>query len=81
MLHFPDWLLKRDWALMKSVPDHQKVMLLLGWAGRLGMHRGEIGSLVDLPAETLDGLLYALVRSGEVSLTNERGYRVYRRLM
>jgi DNA-binding IclR family transcriptional regulator len=73
--------MKRDWKLMKSLPAHQRLMLLLGWAGRLGMHRGEIGSMVDLPADTLDGLLDALVRSGELSLTNERGYRIYRRLL
>ncbi|MGO8751957.1 MAG: hypothetical protein ACLQNE_38935 [Thermoguttaceae bacterium] len=66
---------------MKSLPAHQRLMLLLGWAGRLGMHRGEIGTLVDLPAETLDGLLDALVRSGELSLSVERGFRVYRRLL
>ncbi len=81
MIHFPDWLLKRDWALFKTLPDHQKVMLALGWAARLGMHRGEIGSLLGLPAETLDELLDALVRSGELSLRYEGGYRVYRRLM
>jgi hypothetical protein len=81
MIHFPDWLIKRDWALMKSVPDHQKVMLALGWAGRSGLHRGEIGSMVHLPADVLEELLDSLVRSGEVSLAVERGFRVYRRLM
>jgi hypothetical protein len=73
--------MKRDWTLMKSLPAHQRLMLLVGWAGRLGMSRGEIGSMVDLPADTLDDLLDALVRSGEIALSVERGYRVYRRLM
>jgi hypothetical protein len=30
MLHFPDWMIKRDWAAMKLLPDHEKVMTLLG---------------------------------------------------
>lgn len=42
MIHFPDWLMKRDWSLMKSLPAHQRLLLALAWAGRTGMHRGEL---------------------------------------
>lgn len=67
---------------MKALPSHQRLMVALGWAGREGMTHSEIASLVDLSPKTLQALLNALARSGEVSVFQRTdGTRVYRRLL
>ena len=60
-MRFPDWAARRDWQTVNVLPAHQRLMMLLSMAGRQGMSRGDIGSLVGLPADELDNLLAALV--------------------
>ena len=57
MLHFPDWLLKRDWALMKSVPDHQKVMLPSAGRPAWACTEGKLAPLVICPLKHWTGFL------------------------
>jgi hypothetical protein len=80
-MRFPDWAARRDWQTLNALPAHQRLMLLLSMAGQQGMSRGNIGSLVDLPAEELNDLLVALVKGGELALMDRNGKRVYRRLL
>jgi len=75
---FPDW----DWRTAQIAPPHHKLMLVLARAGTRGLSRAELSGLIDLEGETLDDLLAALVRSGEVGVsTTTDGRRVYRRLI
>ena len=69
----------RTW---QTAPPHQMLLLVLARAGLRGMSRAEIGRLVALDSETLDDLLDALLRSGELALSHGNGgQRVYRRLI
>jgi len=79
---FPDWSMARDWRTVQAAPPHQKMMLALARAGARGLSRAEIAGLVDLDSDTLNELLNALVRGGELAMfTTTDGRRVYRRLL
>jgi len=65
-----------------TIPSHQQLMLVLARAGARGLSRAEISGLVDLESDTLNDLLDALMRSGELALSQRTdGQRVYRRLL
>ena len=83
MMTFPDWLSSQSWKTAQIAAPHQKLMLALARAGQdVDLTRAEIAGLVDLERVTLDDLLVALVRSGELALSHGNGgQRVYRRLI
>lgn len=60
------------------MPKCDQVLQIIQKAGRGGIDRGSIGTLIDLPKELLDDLLAALVRFNQVAVTVERGRHVYR---
>ena len=64
-----------------TIPAHQKLMMALGRAGARGLARSEISGLVNLDGKTLEDLLAALVRGGEIGVFQVNGQRVYRRLV
>jgi DNA-binding MarR family transcriptional regulator len=81
MIRFPDFLDKRAWRSTTTVPSHQRLMQVLAAAGGAGLTRAEIGGLIDLDNGTLDDLLNALIRGGEVAMSHTKdGRRIYCRL-
>ena len=65
-----------------TIPAHQQLMLVLARAGARGLARAEISGLVDLDGQVLEDLLAALVRSGEIAMSQGKdGQRVYKRLI
>jgi DNA-binding MarR family transcriptional regulator len=70
------------WRTAQIAPPHQKLMMALARAGARGLTRGEITGLVDLDSGTLNDVVNALVRSGELEVSQGTdGQRVYRRLI
>lgn len=64
------------------IPSHQRLMIVLARAGARGLTRSELSGLVDLEGDTLNDLLTALIKSGEIAVSQgSDGKRVYRRLV
>jgi hypothetical protein len=73
IMNFQNWLLKRR----KSIPQADRVMLLLQSAGSTGVPESALRSLAELPRSLMDDLLDALVTAGQVNVTVKDGKRVF----
>ena len=70
------------WRSTTTIPSHQRLMLVLAAAGPLGISHKDLAAQIDLDGGTLNDLLSALVRSGEIAVTQTKdGHRVYKRLL
>ena len=71
-----------EWVKSKkpgpTVPKCDQVLRVVRAAGRNGIDRGSIGSLIALPKPLLDELLAALVGFNQATVTVERDRHVYR---
>lgn len=78
---FPDW--QRDaWRATITLSPSQRLMLILAGAGQQGVPHGDLSAMLKLDGDTLNDLLGALVRGGEISVSTTRdGHRLYRRLI
>ena len=64
------------------MPSHQLLMMVLAGAGPQGMTHADIAGMLNLDSATLDDLLDALAKSGEIAVSRTAdGRRVYRRLI
>lgn len=76
MRTFGEWVKSREPG--PTVPKCDQVLRVIRAAGKHGIDRGSIGSLIDLPKELLDSLLAALVGFNQVAVTVEKDRHVYR---
>ncbi len=70
------------WRSTVTIPSHQRLMQVLGAAGPQGVSHADLAAQIDLDGGTLNDLLNALIRGGEVAMSQTKdGQRVYRRLI
>jgi hypothetical protein len=76
MRTFAEWVKSRKPGPV--VPQCDLIVRIVRKSGMAGIDRGSIGSQIDLPRELVDEVLKQLLSYGQLSLTMERGRRVYR---
>jgi hypothetical protein len=72
-MDFHAWLQQRPGPL----PDADRLIQLIWQAGRLGIPQGQLRAAVELPRETFDELLAALVSARTVAVVEKDGKRWY----
>jgi hypothetical protein len=70
---FESWLYSR----MKSMPEADKVLILIQSARQNGIAEPQLRSAVDLPRKLMDDLLNSLVSSRQVAVLVRDGRRVF----
>lgn len=74
--HF--WVEERHRRLDSHINQSDKIVPLLQQAGPTGMSRRQLTGAIDLSPSLVDGLLAALLDTGQIKVADVGGIRTYR---
>ena len=75
---FRSWVEQRHRRLDSHISQADKVVPLLQQAGPAGMTRRQLAGAIDLEPELVDGLLRALLDTGQIRVAEVGGVHIYR---
>ena len=75
---FVPWRHKHHPRLDSHISQSDKIVPLLQQAGAAGMTRRQLAGAIDLPPSLVDGLLAALLDTGQIRIDVVGGIRTYR---
>lgn len=75
---FHSWAGSRSNQPDKHINQSDKIVPLLQQAGPVGMTRRQLGGAINLERELVDGLLRALLDTGQISIAHVGGVNFYR---
>lgn len=78
ILDFQKWVRHRDSQPPKQMPECERLLQVVSAAGPRGISRNELGQEIQLAPDTLDELISAFVRLGQINMAKENGEQIIR---